>query len=373
MVKIHSLFKAACICAAMAALTDAYASGKDREISTCASDSRISYSGRTLHSGDNVSFDWSGTSVRVRFTGRSISIRCSDTKANYFNVWIDSEYSEKADKIIRTAGQDTTIVIAENLKKGEHEIILQKRTEGEQGTVTIHEFITDGDILQAESGKQRHMEFIGDSYTCGFGTENSIATDPFKPETENCNLTYAAIAARYFNADFTLLSHSGQGIARNYDDFKPGYTMVERYDQTFDENKDIRWSSEDGCTTPDIVVIYLGANDFSTEKQPSKSLFCTRYKELLAKVRSNYGEETPILCFAAKLDDGIFEYVKAACLKSGIKNVSFATMQDTAFNWDSDLGACYHPNYSGHRKMASIIIPYIATVTGWEMEAKAYK
>lgn len=340
---------------------------------TSAADNRISYTGRVLAENGNVSFDWSGVYCRIRFTGPSLTLRCSDTRANYFNVWIDSEFSEKSDKIIRTAGEDTAIVIAEKLGRGIHEVLLQKRTEGEQGTVTFHSFITEGEILPASESRQRYIEFIGDSYTCGYGTENSIATDPFTPETENCNLTYAAIAARYFDADFALICHSGQGIERNYDGFGKGHTMVDRYSQMFDENKEIPWTKENIKRIPDLVLIYLGDNDFSTELQPSLRTFAKRYAELLRKIRTNYGENVPILCVAAKLDPGIFYYISESVEMSGMSNVHCATMQEAVFNQDSDLGASYHPNYKGQKKMASIMIPYISTLTGWEMEAREYR
>ena len=187
---------------AAAMLSSLSTASAGRELTeTTASDSRIGYCGRTVTDSSGVSFDWSGVSVRIRFTGPYIALTCSDTKANYFNVWVDSGFSEKEDFVIKTSGKDTTIVLAENLGKGEHEILLQKRTEGEQGTVTFHSFITRGEILPAPVHKERLMEFIGDSYTCGYGTESGAATDPFLAETENCNLTYAAIAARYFDSD----------------------------------------------------------------------------------------------------------------------------------------------------------------------------
>lgn len=363
------------MCLVMASLTiPAYAStgnGNDIKV-TEASDGKITYVGRVHKENGNVSFDWSGVMAKVKFTGRHLAIRCSDTKANYFNVWIDKEPSRTEDMVIRTSGNDTTIVIADKLGKGEHQVTIQKRTEGEQGKVTIHSFITKGEVLQAAPVKERYIEFVGDSYTCGFGTENSIATDPFTPETENCNLTYATIASRYFDADYTLVCHSGQGVARNYDDYRGNYTMADRYSQTFDENEDIAWDHSQ-APVPDLVVIYLGTNDFSTGKQPALHVFTERYKELLGKIRSNYGDGTPILCLAAKQDPYIFEYVKSACKASGLQKISFATLQDTSFNWASDLGACSHPNYEGHRKIASIFIPYMATATGWDMPEKPYR
>ena len=39
-------------------------------------------------------------------------------------------------------------------------------------------------------------------------------------------------------------------------------------------------------------------------------------------------------------------------------------------DWGNDMGANFHPNHRGHRKLASAIIPYIATITGWEMPEK---
>ena len=348
-------------------------SDKGKHVLTPAGDSRISWCGRTLSEDGNITFDWSGVYCKIRFTGPYIALRCSDTKANYFNVWTDSEFSEKADKVIRTCGHDTTIVLADNLGRGTHEIMIQKRTEGEQGTVTFHSFITGGEILPAPSPCTRYIEFIGDSYTCGYGTENSIATDPFTPETENCNLAYAAIISRYFDADFSLVCHSGQGVARNYGGFGEGHTMVERYSQALDENPETSWGPEQADRVPDIVVIYLGANDFSTGLQPSLGLFKERYTELLGKVRDNYGEGVPVLCLAAKLDPGIYEYVRQACTECGMKNIYHATMQETAFNGYTDLGASWHPNYTGQKKMASIIIPYISTITGWEMPVKPYR
>ena len=209
---------------------------------TPASDTRIEYTGRTLVEGTDVSYDWSGVWFRVKFTGPYLAMKCSDTKNCWFNQWTDKEMGPEADRKFVVGAKDTLIVLAEGLGKGEHEIILQKRTEGEQGRFTVHSFLTEGKILQAEGRKPRHIEFIGDSYTCGYGTESGDRNDPFLAETENCNLTYAAIAARYFGADFNLVSHSGQGICRNYDDFRPGYNMPDRYSQTFDESTEETWN-----------------------------------------------------------------------------------------------------------------------------------
>ena len=342
-------------------------------IETPASDTRIEFTGRTLVNGDEVTYDWSGVYFRVRFNGPYLAMKCSDTKNSWFNLWIDKEMCPEADRKFLVAAKDTVIILAEGLGKGEHEVILQKRTEGEQGRFTVHSFLSEGEIIQASGRRDRHIEFIGDSYTCGYGTESGDKDDPFRAETENCNLTYAAIASRYFGADFNLVSHSGQGIARNYDDYGPGYNMPDRYSQTFDESKETSWDAKEASYTPDIVVIYLCTNDFSTARQPHEEIFAGRYIELLRKVKANYGEQIPILCMASNVTPFSFDYIRNACMMSGLKNVYCLGFTKGVHNYEDDLGASWHPNYQGHIKVASCMIPYISTLTGWEMEEKPYR
>ena len=340
---------------------------------TPASDSRIEYTGRTAVDGADVSYDWSGVYFRVRFNGPYLAMKCSDTKNCWFNLWVDKEMAPETDRKFMVAAKDTVIVLAEGLGKGEHEVILQKRTEGEQGKFTVHSFLSEGDILQANGRKERHIEFIGDSYTCGYGTESNDKNDPFLAETENCNLTYAAITARYFGADFNLVSHSGQGIARNYDNFGPGYHMPDRYTQMFDMAKEPIWEPGMGAHTPDIVVIYLGTNDFSTGQQPNEANFRNNYITLLKSIKAHYGKETPVLCMGSPANPYLYDYIRSAVVASGLENVAFMTVSNFAHNYEDDLGASWHPNYQGHIKVASCMIPYISTLTGWKMEERIYR
>lgn len=341
-----------------------------------ASDTRIEYTGRILKCGDCVTYDWSGVYLRVKFTGTRLSIKCSDTKGDWFNYWIDKEMEPVEDGKVHICSKDTTIVLAKGLKKGTHEIILQKRTEAEQGRFTAISFECDGEFLLADGRKGRHIEFIGDSYTCGYGTESDNRDEPFKAETENCNLTYAAIASRYFGADYTLVSHSGQGISRNYDDYRSGYHMPDRYLNTFDEaqeTENVKWDPSSVDTRPDIVVIYLCTNDFSTGRQPHFKSFLSNYKALLSRIKANYSEDIPVLCLASKANPDCATYIKRVCEECGLKNVYWTAMTEMVHNEDSELGASWHPNYKGHKKVASCVIPYISTITGWEMEEKPYR
>ncbi|MBQ5411628.1 MAG: hypothetical protein IIU20_07655, partial [Bacteroidales bacterium] len=307
-----------------------------------------------------------------------------DTKKNYYNVWLDGTMDSTPDKVLAVHGNDTTIVIfsedeirARYRKDrdavfGPHQVILQKRTEGEQGKTTVHCFTTNGEFLQAEAPKDRIIEFIGDSYTCGYGTEASC-TDHFSPETENQNLTYACESARYFGADQIVIAHSGMGISRNFNGNLTGDHMPERYLQTFDSEKDAEWDASASALKPAITVIYLGTNDFSRNMQPSKRQFTKNYITLLKEIKGFYGADHPVLCIAPKHDALIHDYIRGAIETSGLENVHFAGLSPSLHNDKEDMGADGHPNYSGHTKLAYNVIPYISTITGWEMSGNEVK
>lgn len=336
-----------------------------------ASSDLISYSGRIQSRDWGVSFDWSGVTVHVKFKGSQLRMNCSDTGCDYFNVWIDKTPGPLEDTVLEVKGDNTDLRICSGLKKGEHDVYLQKRTEGEQGCVTIESFYTDGQILRAANTRKRRIEFIGDSYTCGYGTEGMNREQPFRAREENCNRTYAAILGRYFDAEINLVCHSGRGISRNYDDGDADNTMVARYDRTFDENPDVKWSARLAGYNPDIVVIYLGTNDFSTGKQPTMERWCSDYAKLIGKVRTNYGNDVPILCVASRASEMMGSYVAEAVRRCGDDNVSWTAIQQSVHNDTTELGSSWHPNYTGQRKVAFCIAPYISTLTNWSLPFKA--
>lgn len=337
-----------------------------------AADARITHTGRMVSSEGALSFDWSGAKLNIAFTGTRLEMKCSDTHRNFFNVWVDNAYCAAEDFVLTTHGTDTLIVITEGLKKGPHNVTLQKRTEGEQGRVTISSFKCDGAFSQAGGLHERLIEFVGDSYTCGYGSENSTRDDPFLPETENCNLTYAAIAARYFDADYTLVSHSGQGIARNWGESNQGYYMPDRYAQEFDMAVEPRRGEEP--RKADVVVIYLGTNDFSLDRQPRFDAFKSNYLRLISQIRERHGASVPILCMApTHVDEHLVDYIQEIAERSGLDGVWFTRMVTSTHDLDSDLGASWHPNYSGHRKIAASVISSISTLTHWPLEDKVIK
>lgn len=118
-----------------------------------------------------------------------------------------------------------------------------------------------------KAARDRVLEFVGDSFTCGYGTLSHRASDPFTPETEDCGKSYAGILSRHFGADHWIIAHSGMGVARNYGDNVPGWYMPDRYRQTFDEKKQPAWNGQAYGIKPALTAIYLATNDVSSRKQ----------------------------------------------------------------------------------------------------------
>ena len=162
-------------------------------------DPAVRYTGRTLVSPDgSVAFDWVGTYLETRFTGGKLSVKVSETGTSYYNVFVDG----KLHKVVKVCGTDTLIHLVSGIDKRIHSLKIQKRSEGEFGKTTVHQFVLSGSGRLAEEPavRTRHIEFIGNSLTCGYGTDGKHRDEPFLVETENCNLTFASMVCLLYTS-----------------------------------------------------------------------------------------------------------------------------------------------------------------------------
>lgn len=335
-----------------------------------ANDQGVTYTGRTAVADDgSVSYDWTGVYLQTCFTGGVIAINVSDAGTSYHNIFIDGKWIKK----IKISGNDPqTITLASGLSKGQHQLRLQKCTEGEYGCTCIHTFfLAKGGTLKAVPRKARMIEIYGDSYTCGYGTESKSAEDPFELETENCDKAYGPIIARYFDADYALTAHSGQGMVRDWADTVQisKQNMTTRHTQVFDAHGTTAYDFK--AYKPGIVLINLGTNDFSPTDIPTPDQYVGAYVKMIESIRSHYGD-VPVLCVTPHSVDTYL----TSCLDilrervSTMKDVYMANPMTGIITYDHDMGASWHPNYQGQRKIAMSLIPMISAIMGWNMENK---
>ena len=214
------------------------------------------------------------------------------------------------------------------------------------------------------------IEVYGDSYTVGYGTEGKKASDPFALETENCNLAYTCIIARYFDADYRITAHSGNGMVRNWGDKKqesnPNMSTrsTQLYDQFATTPFDFKWRR------PDIVMINLGTNDFSPTAIPEADNYVNAYIKMIEQISGRY-DNVPILCITPHSST---HYLRAAIsllrerTQNKYANVHFAESMNNIINEDVDLGNDWHPNYQGQCKIAMSLIPQISKILHWDVK-----
>ncbi len=322
----------------------------------------------TAHA-EGVRYDWSGVQVRFRFTGDRLGLHFTGGERNYFNVFIGGELKE----VVHSPG-DTTLFVNGIRGNGPHEVIFYKRTEGGMGQTVFKgvKLAAGGLLLPWNKISSRRLEFIGNSITCGYGTEGANKDEDFKPETENAWKAYGAILSRALHADCHLISHSGLGVVRNYGDEQKVSTreasMPNRYHQTLDTDPALSWDFS--RWQPHAVIINLGTNDFSTQPYPDKVVFQRRYEQLITQIRANYGT-IPVFCVVGPMiDEPCYSHVKEMVKNYNIlhhdEQIYFAGIPTALLNQTDDLGSDWHPSYKGQQKMADHLLPVIATVLGWD-------
>ncbi len=333
-----------------------------------ASNNNIRYVGRFDFSNpQEVRFDWSGVYMQFSFRSTECSVKMSDTGHNYYNVFVDNQPSKTFD-----VKSDTTLVLASGLGPQIHKVQIYKRTEGNQGAGTFKGILLseNGEMLPWKDIPARKIEFIGNSITCGYGTEGLSKDEHWKPSTENNYLSYAPIIARAFNADYHIVAHSGLGVVRNYgykEKVSPN-AMPDRFNRVYDEKELPSWNFRQW--KPDAIVINLGTNDFSTQPYPDKAVFKKGYENLINEVRKQYGD-SPIFCVVGPMiDEPCYSYVKEMVDDFREvyqkKNVYFVGIPTYLMNRGKDLGSDSHPNYLGQRKMAAHVLPVISSILGWD-------
>ena len=327
-------------------------------------DERFHYIGRfDFDNADGPAFDWSGSAVEFSFVGTGLAIQLADGR-NSYNVAIDDRR-----EVLKTTIDSGVYVLAEELDPGEHTVRISKRTEAYVGAAVFKGTDITGDLLEKRSTADRRIEFIGDSITAGYGNEGDSPDCWFTPDTENADLSYAVVTADALDADYSLIALSGLGVVRNLrdDTAVSEQTAVDFIDRTLGLNPFIIWPPE--RNTPDAVVINLGTNDYSSAPIPADEEFVAAYVELLQSIRDRYPD-----AFIFAIAGPLMLYPAPRVIASAVaqfeaanhdQRVMVLEIEDNLQRSAEDFGCDWHPNISGHQKIAAQLIPAVAETLGW--------
>jgi lysophospholipase L1-like esterase len=296
-------------------------------------------------------FAWSGAGVVASFSGTTVTVRLDDPGTNQFTVVLDGEV---APTLVTTAGP-SDYVLASELEPGPHRVEVYRRTEASFGPTQFlgFDFGAEGTLLAPPPVSLR-IEIIGDSVSAGYGNEGVLPCG-FSADTENHYLTYGAIAARALGAELSTVAWSGKGVVYNYDT-DVNEPMPELYGRTLPQDPS---STYDFATQPDVVLINLGTNDFSTEDDPSTELFANGYAALLTQVRAAYPGARIIGTVGPLLSGADLSGARAGIV-AGIE-AFVAAGGDNVRSWEMNVpngnppGCDYHPNLDTHQAMAAAV------------------
>lgn len=242
--------------------------------------------GRVKDAGNTVRYSWPGVYFEGRVSGTGVGIVLGDSAADY-DVQIDGATVAT----LVTPGNTTRWI--NGLSNSTHTVRLVKRNDTPGDTSTFGGFVAapGGAVLSKPAARNRQIEFIGDSLTVGYGnlsTSRTCTSDQLKRNT-NSDVSYGALTARRLNADYQINGYSGLGMVRNYNGGRSDVTYRTFYDRALLNVAGDVWQNP-GTWRPQLVVINLGTNDFSTAVNPGEPWTPA---SLAAAYRSAYGDFVP--------------------------------------------------------------------------------
>ncbi|WP_107083859.1 RICIN domain-containing protein [Streptomyces viridochromogenes] len=328
---------------------------------------QVHTAGRVKDSGNTVQYSWPGVYFEGRVSGTGVGIVLNDPAADY-DVQIDG--STVATLV--TPGGTTHWI--NGLSNSTHTVRLVKRNDTPWDTSTFGGFVAapGGAVLSKPAARSRQIEFIGDSLTVGYGNLSTSRTCPGDQvkRTTNTDVSYGALTARRLNADYQINGYSGLGMVRNYNGGSPDVTYRTFYDRALLNVSGDVWQNP-GTWRPQVVVVNLGTNDFSTAINPgepwtSDSLaagYRTAYGDFIQKLRTRYGADTTIVAVGAGQYAGHVQQVVKARNEAGDKRVRYWFLDDSGLDF---LGCDWHYSARDDRLIADRLTSFLDGLpTGW--------
>ncbi len=317
-----------------------------------------------------VRWSWSGSGASIAFTGTSCAVRLKSPGA-FFRILVDGKETGTLDL---TNKQDTLYPLASGLAQGTHTVTLRQRTEASYSIAEFHGFRIEGVPGTAPAGSERRIEFYGNSITCGYGILATDANQPFKTETEDEGRTFAAQASDSLGAERRTICWSGKGVVQNYG----GDTQYPTLPQLSDRVVPSETGNRQDFTgwVPQVVVIDLGTNDYSTaSKQPDSAKFYRTYLAFVDTLHVRYPKARFVLVDGPMMSDGYPAGLNTLSkLKKHIDNiiadVSKRGIQATHLSLTPQgnlgYGADWHPSLAQSALNAKELVVHLRTAAGWD-------
>ena len=256
----------------------------------------------------------------------------------------------------------------DGLTAGEHIVRIEVATESQAGPAVFGGFSLDAEAQPLPAPRRlRQIEFIGDSHTVGYGdlSTKRDCTEHEIWETTDTSVAYGPILARRFGADYQVNAISGHGIVRNYGGFPGDPVPAAHPFVLFDKAQ----RYDDAAWRPQVIVIALGTNDFSTplhagEPWPTRDALRADYEATYVRFVRRLRARDPDALIVLWATDGAEGEIQAEVGKvaaqlraGGETRLAFVPVNDL------QMGACNgHPNLADHAAIADKLMQAIDLV-----------
>ncbi len=322
-------------------------------------------------SGTGVEFTFTGTKCTMFVTGDSNSASAGAAD-NHARVGIYVNGERVIDDMV-----DNKQEVYEVFSSDEPEevtVSFVKLSESPMSTIALTGINVTGTPIKPTPEKEKLVEFIGDSITCGYGVDDPDKDHHFSTKTEDVTKAYAYKTAQALGVDYSLVSFSGYGIISGYSDGTnkvPAQTLPQYYTKlgfSYAANgsfkpSDIDWDFS--TRQPDLIVINLGTNDdsYTLTHKDRQEEYSAAYTEFLKTVREN-NPNAKIVCAFGVMTDRLFPSIEQAVenyiAETGDSNISTLKLdvQQAADGYSAD----WHPSLTTHDKAAAKLTEYLKTL-----------
>ena len=295
-------------------------------------------------------FGWPGVYFEGRFTGRSVEVAV-DPQLEHLAVSIDGKVRAELDL------PGVTRMSFDDLGPGEHVVRVDKLTESQTGSARFLGFtVGRGGQALPPTSRPRRIEFIGDSHTVGYGVRSTKhnCTQAEIHDLTDTSLAFGPILSRRLDADYRIVAFSGRGVVRNYGGAAPGQTLPVLYSRAIPGDAAPVVDRAEAWR-PDLIVIGLGTNDFSTpvaagEAWADEAALHADYRATYARFIRDLARRQPQARFLLIAGDSFAADVEQVAQTVDAEAAGLATPVRVT---GMDLGACdWHPSIADQRMMA---------------------
>jgi lysophospholipase L1-like esterase len=305
-------------------------------------------------------FGWPGVYFEGRFSGTSVTVAV-ESASEHFRVLVDG-----AERAILTA-PGTARLIIDGLAPGPHFVRLEKQTESQEGSARFLGFWPgEGATALRPMARARRIEFIGDSNTVGYGNashERTCTREEVHDLTDTSRAFGPLVAAR-LDADYRIIAYSGFGIARNYAGSSAERSLPIIYDRAIPGEPAAAAADQ---WHPQLIVIMLGANDFSTplhagERWPDDAALRADYRARYVAFVRMLRTRQPQARFLLVGQNSFFpEVEQVAATLNGDGSRPVATLR---YGELEKTGCDWHPSLADHRALAELVLAAIGRIDG---------